>query len=336
MKVLLLLGVVLIHCNLSSDFSASTMQSNCGLQLVNYLSKWLMRVCVPIFYIISGFLFFNGLNKFSFSTYSEKLRRRVHTLLVPYILWCCFCGVILILKSKYMGFPGLGVVEDDGHINFLGALQSFWVVPGNPPYPFAFAFWFIRNLMVFTLLAPAVWCIARQWWSYALFMAVYVALDENLYGLEWFITGAAVSLLKIALPQRVELWIVLTAAMAWIGAALLLSKLENHIAVHLTMCAAVAAATVVFYFASVRFALFFSTRIGSLLVANAFFIYAFHQCFCSMARQLWEKVVGIDTCANVMLTYMLTFVTLAGVSTIVGTLVKKASPRFFALITGGR
>lgn len=55
-----------------------------------YFFNWIFpRVAVPMFCIISGYLFFQGLNTVDCfkEKYKLKLKSRVKTLLIPYLLW---------------------------------------------------------------------------------------------------------------------------------------------------------------------------------------------------------------------------------------------------------
>lgn len=51
------------------------------------LSMTLAHIAVPVFLLISGYLFFNGLQTWNWQTYRSKLNKRVTTLLVPYLAW---------------------------------------------------------------------------------------------------------------------------------------------------------------------------------------------------------------------------------------------------------
>lgn len=57
MKLLLILGVVLIHSNISNGYSAEIDNGNRGLEFVNWMSSYLCSGCVPLFFILSGYLF---------------------------------------------------------------------------------------------------------------------------------------------------------------------------------------------------------------------------------------------------------------------------------------
>ncbi len=52
----------------------------------NFISQGITRVASPLFFLISGYLFFSNLRESS-KSYFAKVNVRVHTLLVPYLFW---------------------------------------------------------------------------------------------------------------------------------------------------------------------------------------------------------------------------------------------------------
>lgn len=83
--------VVFIHSfgltdyNLPNWSNLSGMDINVAIQIL--FSHVLSHVAVPAFFLISGYFFFYKVTNFDFATYKGKLRKRVHTLLIPYLLW---------------------------------------------------------------------------------------------------------------------------------------------------------------------------------------------------------------------------------------------------------
>lgn len=84
-KFILILGVVAAHSNVYADYDAP--DAPLGLNIVEFFSDRLIKVCVPCFFILSGYLYFNNTTQFNKATYLSKTRRRIHTLLIPYLLW---------------------------------------------------------------------------------------------------------------------------------------------------------------------------------------------------------------------------------------------------------
>ena len=109
----LIVGVVLIHTQIGTingimgDYNKPLMfDGNFPLyESIFYLcSQILARVAVPLFFMFSGFCFFNNHNDFTIETYVKKLKKRGRTLLVPYILW----NILFVVFYNVAGnlFPG--------------------------------------------------------------------------------------------------------------------------------------------------------------------------------------------------------------------------------------
>ena len=50
-------------------------------------SHVLTHIAVPVFYVISGYLYFLNVKQWSKSEYKRKSRSRLYTLVIPYLLW---------------------------------------------------------------------------------------------------------------------------------------------------------------------------------------------------------------------------------------------------------
>ena len=59
-------------------------------------SEGMCRVAVPIFFFISGYLFFVKLEQWNINVWVDKLRKRAKTLLVPYLLWNIIAFLLLV------------------------------------------------------------------------------------------------------------------------------------------------------------------------------------------------------------------------------------------------
>ena len=108
------------------------------------------------FFFISGFLMFLDWDR-SLETWKGKLKRRVRSLLVPYLI----CGAIAIASG--LTLAGL-VGSDGGGVGEWGAFEFlyYWLLD-----PHAFHLWFLRELMLFSVGAilwirlprPAQWLL---------------------------------------------------------------------------------------------------------------------------------------------------------------------------------
>lgn len=137
----LMVGVVLLHSK--NIFLGKSIPSF----IESLFSENLTQICVPLFFMISGFLFFRNEN--SSIQYLEKIKKRIKSLLIPYILWCL--GIFLLIfvlqqlpvieKLFPQKFSDLSFKE-----NFLNALI----------YPYNYPFWFIRELLFYVCLTPII------------------------------------------------------------------------------------------------------------------------------------------------------------------------------------
>lgn len=123
------------------------------------LSDGVARTAVPLFFLLSGYLLFHGQERWSWPGFGRKLRRRVDTLLVPYLFWN-FTLFILIAVAQLT--PLRVFFNSSAMLLALGwEQQAIWAL-GLQRYPIAYQFWFIRDLMVLVLLAPACFALARR------------------------------------------------------------------------------------------------------------------------------------------------------------------------------
>ena len=87
----LIVGVVLIHCYYKElpigGVKVPVMDEYPIYKLIaDLFSQVLARTAVPLFFLISGYLFFYK-SSFSWPMYGSKLRKRAQTLLLPYLFW---------------------------------------------------------------------------------------------------------------------------------------------------------------------------------------------------------------------------------------------------------
>ncbi len=173
MKLLLILGVVLIHSNISLFVPPDSVTTNIGIQIANFISSIICGVCVPCFFFLSAVLFFNGVNHLSINVYIAKLKRRAKSLLMPYMIWYTLYAALLYVKFRFFHMSGLDIFLPDGSVDWMHFVQGYWSIPSAYGWPYGFGFWFIRNLMVFVIISPIAWFIGRSAWLSLLFLGGY-------------------------------------------------------------------------------------------------------------------------------------------------------------------
>ncbi|MBR5686699.1 MAG: acyltransferase family protein [Prevotella sp.] len=121
---------------------------------------------VPAFFFISGFLFF-GMGKMDVYLWKGKLRKRVHTLLVPYLIWNTLFLLYYLVLSRFMDLSW--GVKGQGASVYLNAYLGF------NESPFLSPLWFIRDLMVLNVLSlPAYYIIKKTgYWLLPIFVLLF-------------------------------------------------------------------------------------------------------------------------------------------------------------------
>lgn len=169
LKALLVLFVLAAHYFGTVCFEDVSRENNPALfSFTSIISGFLRGQSVPIYFFISGYLFFLG-GEFSIEKYYKKLRRRIKSLLVPYVVWNTIAIILLIivLLSPLVSMMKYG---DKLDISFINILSCYWSYDGalagvnvsSEPAPIDMPLWYIRDLMVMVVLSPVIrWLLTR-------------------------------------------------------------------------------------------------------------------------------------------------------------------------------
>ena len=155
LKFPLILGVVFIHNQLKNGISISG--QFWYEAVINLFSYVLPCIAVPIFFIISGYLFFSE-GTFSKSLYLNKIRKRIWSLLIPYILWNTF-GLLLFIVVRLPALHNLFPNTSLEDITWPTILSGYWAREGDG-FPFDFPLWYIRELML--MAAASLLCSSKK------------------------------------------------------------------------------------------------------------------------------------------------------------------------------
>jgi Acyltransferase family. len=165
----LAVAVVFIHIVCMNNIDIKLLHENplsgesIYIFIVICFTKVLPLIAVPTFFMISGYLFFFKLKNWNIDVYLGKLKKRVFSLLIPYLLWN-----ILFVLSEYIiyGITGKDIsiitrtYSDKGWYSiFFCATPSVGDIistPVNTPL------WFIRDLIVMVILSPIVYILIKN------------------------------------------------------------------------------------------------------------------------------------------------------------------------------
>ena len=116
----------------------------------------MLKICVPTFFFLSGYLFFLNYDDYDIKWYVNKFRNRIKTLLVPYIV----CNIVVFICFYIANFLFTGLMGSGKsycmYDNIFDYLLMFWSPLANP------VLWFIRDLFIVILLSPLMMPLVKK------------------------------------------------------------------------------------------------------------------------------------------------------------------------------
>lgn len=159
-RFIMSIGIVFLHSYTSVQMYPPLEKLTIYQQIARVLSMQFGEMAVPTFFLISGFLFYNGYSQ-NISCYKYKLKKRFYSLLIPYLFWNIFIiGAFYAVEC----IPSIRYLFNDSHqlvhdFTFLDFIKALWAMDNG--YPMLTQLWFVRNLIILALGAPIVYLIVR-------------------------------------------------------------------------------------------------------------------------------------------------------------------------------
>lgn len=322
--------VIICHCGID-DSGNATMDGVSRL-----FSSILPISCVPIFFLMSGYLFFKNIEQFTFQVYRTKVHSRVKTLLIPYVLANTF--MILCYAFMHAFTPHLINPENFNVLKFsvVDFVKSYWSIDG---FPICYPLWYIRDLFVIVLCSPLFYLILWSKWGVrsgmlVLMCTVYFVFDQNyLLGAIYFYLGAllsqkdVVAFLERILNPRLFLLITVIA----IAAIYYNYAYSSNVWMHIQRISVAILIIRLFYILSTR-----CGRVQSVIFESSFFIYFFHPFPVLVLRSLLIQVISPTNSFEWIITYVMLIATSLIVCIGVYYILKKYMPSLLSILVGGR
>ena len=118
----------------------------------DFVGNVVAQISVPGFFMISSYLFYRN---FSMSRLKDKWSSRIRTILVPFILWNFLYYMGYVAASR---IPGLRDVVGKGTIPF----DLMTAADAILHYTYNYVFWYLYQLILLILLAPAIYMAVKN------------------------------------------------------------------------------------------------------------------------------------------------------------------------------
>ena len=172
--------VVFVH-GFGADIDVSELHASglTGLAVYDYIrlffSVVIARSAVPIFFIVSGYLLFLKVEDYNNAVYVSKLRKRLHSLVIPYISWIALfllwtlmfkVGGVLFHAKSWTGI--LEYFQENGYLHMLWDCsvweeRTTWLgIKTHNSGPILLPFWYMRDLIIMVVISPVIYWLIKK------------------------------------------------------------------------------------------------------------------------------------------------------------------------------
>lgn len=340
-----IIGVVWIH-----TYYIEGIQYVSTTFFMNFWGEGICSVAVPMFYIISGYLFFIGTEYMGIKSIFIKQKRRVRTLLVPYI--CANILSIIFYSFLKLCCTWMPMLYSMINTNLLDKPQGsifykfyYYMWKG----PIAFHMWFVRDLMIIILFTPIIYYVLRL-----LIMNLYLTIlgimaclfliynhnDPLSWSCGWFILGGLLSM-----SNRIN--VINTQSVYGIGLVCVICALgiifintvhairENSLYINPNFITIMGVPGLwICYDLIVKKHIFCSNIKLKIIFSSTFFIYLIHEPFLNIFKKIPLLFSKSAFCVNI--SYIFIPMIFIAICVYIGNILKKKMPNLYRLYTGGR
>lgn len=298
----------------------------------------LSGVAVPLFFFISGLLFFKSNN--SVGDCINGIKRRIRTLVIPYLIWnLLFVGSYVLLSL----FPGVSqYVNGDvlSHLDWKKPIESLSFLFVSPA---GFHLWFLRDLIVYVALTPLLYVMILRFPWQTLIALFFLSGELPRFGMTYFAAGGIISI-HYGLDRFGKLLskpIVFLSAFVFLMKCVIVLTFKSINIVfylYLQQVANMAGIVAVWGCYDFLFGKGDAHRIVSFILSASrysFFIYLFHEPVFNILKKLSLRMVGL-TDFSLILLYLINPIIMFFVALGVAKLLRRSLPGLYSLIVGGR
>lgn len=299
-----------------------------------FISSIVAKSAVPLFFVFSGYLYFNLSSTFNRKIYLLKTKSRLHTLLIPYLI----CNTLFII---YTFITDRHNTSDN--FDLVTFIKSYWVIDGTNPeeqYPALFPLWFLRDLIVINLITPIIWYLSKKLKTIFLilvFLFCFAPISTipfmNKFGFLCFTIGSYLSIHQISFSKTINrVSIVILMILFAIFTISVMSIQEKYFVLNqfllLINCMLVLRV-------SSYFILHKNLEFPKWLSQTSFFLYLYHVPLIGFfLRKLYYTLPHNDLMFTLIF-FSCIFITIV-ICTITFFILKRIAPRFLNIITGKR
>lgn len=298
----------------------------------------LCSVANPLFFIISGFLLVGGV--ITVLDLLKKLRKRVKTVIVPFILW----NAIFVLWYVVLDItPGVS-----RYVNSTGIMEAWKSLPlwesiyNMLTEPAGFHLWFLRDLIVFMAISPLLWLISKR--SRIAAIVLSIVLNHWMAWVFWFWLGLTIRVSNWNIEKLPKgNWVFVLTGAIYIGNAVLAGMEMDKIIPSCFGVIGLVKQLACIYFVWIVYDKIARGRCLSEqglwrhICGYSFFIYCFHEPAFNIIKKLGVVVLGSSEPVLIVL-YLINPLIMVAIAIIIAKTMLNIKPLVpvYKFLTGGR
>ncbi len=344
-KILSLFSIVLviyIHMYYTEGESYKTLSFIEGL-----IGGSIGKIAVPLFYFISGYLFFLKAEK-GITAILAKMRKRIKTLLVPYLLANTLTFIFYVILNiltqiippldKVVNFKVLSWM----HLNIVEILHHIYCGP------IAFQLWFVRDLILIVIISPLIFLWLKKilainssaWWTIiiawvpfvCLFLIGYISL---FWGLLWVSAGGIFAISKKISLTTSNISTIKALLLILTTLSLCLMNALHILPTYLSSCIPfIGVPAIWILYDKFSKGIHLSNLLISEMCSYTFFIYLIHEPILNIFKKLPLLISRSELC--MIISYLIIPLIFCICAIYLGRLLKSKMPKFYHVYTGGR
>lgn len=334
LSFVLILIIVLLH---SQMINISTGKN---LYIQQYFNLGFTRIGVPMFFMISGFLFFQNANdKLDTLFWKHKILSRVKSLLIPFILWTligiCFVRVVLPIPTFTSYFDNISIEKSFIYDFFYSFIN---------PYKVVYQLWFVRDLFVMVLLSPLIYIMVKRipviYFLLLEIFYMYFLSVINVSSIMSFSIGVLIALYyKNILYKSVDSKTTVVLVILW----LLLCGIIVYLEPMLNIYQFVYFQQFIIYIGIISVWLIYDKVykyipekiFKSSILTMSFWIFLTHEPVLTVIKKLMLKFIGNDN-SSIFFIYMIAPIITVLFVLLIGILMRKYLKTVYSILVGGR
>lgn len=314
-------------------------QSYFVLFVENFFSRGVARVAAPLFFTISGFLFYNSFD-FTMGGIIKKFKKRFNNLCIPYFFWSILGMLFILLLQLIPWSKNFFTKELIIHYSFSELLLTIFL------NPIPYQLWFVRDLIMLTICSPIIWYLTQftrgAWLIILVVLWIVAPKTFELFSNEalfFFSAGCALVLDKDGLIYHkfskdftylfLALWLLTLLLISYLLTlkqdVFIVNMLNN-----LGIITGILSIWSLYDFLNQEYLIKYSALFG-----YSFFIFVFHEPLLTILIKGMFYILG-KTDFSSLLIYIVAPLVAIGVSILVRYFLKRCTPRLYNFATGDR